>query len=114
MKIGERIKKVLEMNPEIQKRRTQLRAMAYLEKRNPKKYRTSISTQEPISVYLHEKLFEGGQITVASLHALKPLSAYPATVGEKMITDALRDTGGIVMKGLEKVWNEINGKTNTA
>ena len=120
MKIGERIKKVLEMNPEIQRNRAKLRAIFYLQKKNPKTMRISIvgspsSTDVSLEIIAGETHncfstdYRWGNIQIANVN-MKPLSSYPATKGEAMITDALRDTSGVVIEGLKEIWEQFEAK----
>jgi len=108
MKFADKLKAVLALNPEINVRRRQLRAMAYLEKRNPTKYCTSISTREPISAYLHMMLNDRGETTITSIHNLKPMSAYPYTEGLKQLAEKqISGAAGVALDCVKKVFSDL-------
>lgn len=117
MKISERIQAVLKLHPEFQETRRQLKAFAYLAKHNPKRYEVKLSHgmgHQCWNVYLNELLPNGNFQTLHSIYLPKPLKDYPATEGEKMISQSKLPSpqptvpyAGVSFPGLKEFFQQL-------
>jgi len=108
MKIGERIKAAIALNPEIAKNRAKLRALYYLHKHNPKNTRISIfGGHSYTEVSLYQKSRRYGEIQIGNV-IMSPLSHTPYTEGLKQLADkGISGIPGVALSCVKKVLDNL-------
>lgn len=111
MKIAERIKAAIALNPQITANRAKLRAMYYLQKNNPDTMRISISTignTTDVSLMEFNKNFGWSQTAWVMM---SPLSCTPTTEGLKQLAEkGISGIGGVALDCVKKVLDNMDQK----